>query len=70
MAIVKMKKIRLVAVSTQKDEILRDLMLLGCVEISDPGKTAADPEVAAIAKRGDGNLSSVRADSMTLMNAI
>lgn len=39
MAIVKMKKLRLVAVRSQQEEILRELMLLGCVEINDPQQT-------------------------------
>ena len=39
MAIVKMKKLRLVAVRSQQEEILRELMLLGCVEINDAKTT-------------------------------
>jgi V/A-type H+-transporting ATPase subunit I len=42
MAIVKMKKLQLAAVQSQRDEILRELMLLGCVEISEPC-AAPDP---------------------------
>ena len=36
MAIVRMKKIRLLAVQSQKEQLLRELMLFGCVEISEP----------------------------------
>ncbi|MDO4749311.1 MAG: V-type ATP synthase subunit I [Eubacteriales bacterium] len=36
MAIVKMKKLRLMAVRSQREELLRELMLLGCVELSEP----------------------------------
>ena len=36
MAIVKMKKIRLLAARSQKEELLRELMLIGCVEVSEP----------------------------------
>ena len=32
-----MKKLRLIAVRSQQEDILKDLMLLGCVEISRPG---------------------------------
>ena len=35
MAIEKMKKLRLLAVRGQKEELLRDLLLLGCVEVSE-----------------------------------
>ncbi len=34
MAIVKMKKLKLMAASSQREELLRELMLLGCVEVS------------------------------------
>ena len=36
MSIVAMKKLRLIAVRSQQEEILRELMLLGCVQISEP----------------------------------
>ena len=35
MAIVKMKKLRLMVVREQKEELLRSLQLLGCVQIDD-----------------------------------
>jgi len=41
MSIVAMKKLRLIAVRSQKEAILQDLMLLGCVEVSEP---SAEPE--------------------------
>ena len=34
MAIVKMKKLKLMVASSQREELLRELMLLGCVEVS------------------------------------
>ena len=34
MAIVKMKKLKLMTASSQREELLRELMLLGCVEVS------------------------------------
>lgn len=48
MAIVKMKRLRLVAVRTQREELLRELMLLGCVEISQPEAIPDDSEYAGI----------------------
>mgnify|MGYP000621670594 CR=1 FL=1 len=33
MSIVAMKKLRLIGVHSQKEELLRELMLLGCVEV-------------------------------------
>ena len=38
MAIVKMKKLRLLAIKSQRDEILRQLLLAGCVEVTEPEK--------------------------------
>ena len=42
MSIVAMKKLRLIAVRSQQEEILRELMLLGCVEISSPAEEPAE----------------------------
>lgn len=39
MAIVKMKKLRLIAVRSQQKELMHELMLMGCVEISEPKET-------------------------------
>jgi len=36
MAIVKMKKLRLVAARSQKEDVLKELLSLGCVEITEP----------------------------------
>lgn len=38
MSIVAMKKLRLIGVRSQQEEILRELMLLGCVQINEPGE--------------------------------
>ena len=46
MAIVHMKKLRLMVVRGQKDALLRDLMLLGCVQVSEPDALLADAEAA------------------------
>lgn len=48
MAIIKMKRLRLVAAKSQREEILRELMLLGCVEISQPEAIPEDHELAGI----------------------
>ena len=38
MAIVKMKRLRLLAMKAQKDELLRRLVELGCVEVTEPDR--------------------------------
>ena len=47
-----MKKLRLIAVRSQREAILQDLMLLGCVEISEPA--AEPPEELKKLTRGSG----------------
>lgn len=44
MAIVQIKKLRLLAIRSQQEDILRELMLLGCVEVTEQ---ASDPEQAS-----------------------
>ena len=48
MAIVKMKKLRVMTMASQRDELLRGLLHLGCVEISEPDGKLADPAWAAL----------------------
>lgn len=62
MAIVHMKKLRLMVVRRQKDELLRDLMLLGCVQISEPDALLADAESAAVLRQESGNVTEVRSE--------
>lgn len=62
MAIVHMKKLRLMVVRRQKDELLRDLMLLGCVQISEPDALLADTEAAAVLRQESGNVTEVRSE--------
>lgn len=48
MAIVKMKRLKLAAVKSEREELLRQLMLLGCVEIAEPEPIPEDSEYACI----------------------
>jgi len=51
MAIVKMKKLRLIAAKTQKDELLEKLMLLGCVELDSQDFMFDDPILSKLVSR-------------------
>ncbi len=51
MAIVKMKKLRLIAAKAQKDELLEKLMLLGCVELDSQDFMFDDPLLSKIVSR-------------------
>ncbi len=59
MAIVKMKKIKLFSVRSQKDSLLNDLMQLGCVEFS-------EPEIFALAKKESSELDRFRSEQASL----
>ena len=68
-----MKKLRVVAMAEQRDELLRGLLHLGCVEISEPDGKLADPAWSALLKRGTSDLAKVRtelADANTALDAI
>lgn len=51
-----MKKLRVMAMAGQKEELLRQLLRLGCVEISEPDSKLADPAWAALLQRGTSHL--------------
>ena len=63
MAIVKMKKIRLLALRSERDELLKELMLLGCVEISEPAAALADEEIASVFRRSAGPTAQVKGEA-------
>jgi len=62
MAIVKMKRLRLIALNSQKEDLLARLLHLGCVELSEPVEQMSDPEWTALLHRSESNLSDVRQD--------
>ena len=62
MAIVKMKRFRLLAIRSEGDKLLRELQKLGCVEISDQSDRLADPELAALVGREEADTASRRTD--------
>lgn len=69
MSIVAMKKLRLIAVRSQQEEILRDLMLLGCVEINKP--TAEEYEQFGIHhQHAGGDLTRYRNERTKITNAL
>ena len=68
MAIVKMKKLRVMAMADKQEILLRELQKLGCVEISEPDDKLADPVWSSLLKRGTSNLSETRTE-ITDVNA-
>jgi V/A-type H+-transporting ATPase subunit I len=70
MAIVRMKKLKLLAVRTQREEILRDLMLLGCVEVTEPDPESEPELLEKLSRAGGTEIAGLRSDYASLMNAI
>ena len=65
-----MKKLRLIGVHSQKEDLLRELMLLGCVEVSDPSGEP-DREELTLFRRSDGGKAwQKRSDQTTIVNAL
>ena len=65
-----MKKLRLMAVRSQRDEILRCLMLLNCVEISEPAPSPEDELLRSLQPSGEEEVNRRRKDQALLLNAI
>lgn len=70
MAIVKMKRLRLAAVKSQRDELLQKLMLLGCIEISRPEEPAEDDELAGLLSREQAGYSERKSEHETVVWAL
>lgn len=70
MAIEKMKKLRLVAVKSEREELLKRLMLLGCVEISEPDKILDDEETAPLLTRESAGASQCQSEYTMLREAL
>ena len=70
MAIEKMKHLKLVAVKSERASLLRELMLLGCVQISEPEITPLDSEAEQPFTKENAGLSEYRADYEKLLSAI
>ena len=69
MAIVRMKKLRLMAVRSARDELLRELLRHGCVEVSEPAELQ-DEAFASLLHREDGELMAARSQQQTLQQAL
>lgn len=70
MAIVKMKKLRVMAMADHRDELLKGLLHLGCVEISEPDDKLADPAWSALLKRGTSRLAETKSEITEVNTAL
>lgn len=65
-----MKRLRVIGFSEQRDELLQQLLHLGCVEISEPDDKVTDPEWTALLRRDTSSLASRKAEGAALNSAL
>ncbi len=70
MAIVKMKKLRVIVLRRQRDELMRQLLRLGCVEVHEPEGMLSDADAAAILRPERAGLTAVRNRQAELGSAL
>ena len=70
MAIVKMKRLRLLGMRSDREDLLRLLQKLGCVEVEEPAIDLADPEWAALAKPDGRGLAGAKEQNTLLNHAL
>ncbi len=70
MSIVKMKRLRLLGLLTERDELLNKLLALGCVEITETADKLADSEYAELLRRGTSDFSGARNENIKLNSAL
>ena len=70
MAIVKMKKLCVMAMASQRQQLLRELLHLGCVEISEPDGKLADPAWSALLKRENSRLLDTKSEITDVNTAL
>ena len=70
MSIVKMKRLRLIGLSSEQDELLARLLHLGCVEVTETDNKLADPQWAGLLKRDAASLGDVKAQANAIQSAL
>ena len=70
MAIVKMKKMQVIAPAAVRDELLRELQRLGCVEVRTADELLADSELATMLRPEHGDAQGTRAERQLFAEAI
>jgi len=70
MAIVKMKKLRVMAMADLREELLKGLLHLGCVQIDEPGHELTEPSWARAFIKGTSNLVETRSELAEVNTAL
>ncbi len=70
MAIVKMKRLRLAAMDGDRQELLRLLQRMGCVEVTEPPAEGSDPALASLTRKTAEGLSAAREEQSAAERAL
>ena len=70
MAIVKMKRLRAIALEEQREDLLARLLHVGCVEVTEPEEGLTDPEWTALLARDTGAQGAVKAQITAVQSAL
>lgn len=70
MSIVKMKRLKLIALNEQKDDLLAALLRVGCVEVTEPEGELSDPEWAELVHRDSASILEVKTRANALNSAL
>ena len=70
MAIVKMKRLRVIALAQERDDLLARLLHVGCVEVTEPEGALSDPEWMALLHKDTSLLGDVKANANAVNAAL
>lgn len=70
MSIVKMKRLRLLSLASQREELLARLQHAGCVEVLEPEQALTDPEWTALLTRESTSLLTVKSQATAIRAAL
>jgi len=70
MSIVRMKRMKVIALAEERNDLLSKLMSLGCVEISEPEDLVTDPDWTALLSKDTSELGQVKARNSELTGAL
>lgn len=65
-----MKRLRVIGFSEQRDDLLQQMLHLGCVEITEPDDKVTDPEWTALLRRDTSSIASRKAEWSSLNGAL
>jgi len=68
--IVKMKRLRIIAMAGEKKRLMDGLLHLGCMEISEPADKLADPEWSELLRREDSDLTQRKLELAEVQTAL